>query len=253
MRANRTVGLGLACTFLVILLGGCVKSDTDLLAAVESKVRTDPFLIQFRRNMERAFACKFESDPQSQFTSVYMSFFAEVGYQEDDSDQRQFPRLKIDIYCHSAIIQRVYLDINLWRGGVESFDQFESINPDMINRIRFEPSDSFAWWILNRRAEPNERIDAAMAAISTPIWTDFAEQISTMSPQGCKPLEQDAVFFTDRSATLTRDVPYKEFTTVLGCPKPGPRKPGFSFSGLYFPTKSFVLPTEIEVGGAYVD
>ena len=253
MRANRTAELGLACIFLVILLGGCVRSETDLLTAVEAKVRTDPFLIQFRKNMERAFGCKFESDPEFQITSVYLSLYAEVGYQEDNNNQRQFPTVKIDIYCHSAIVQRVYLDINLWRDGVESFDQFASIKPDMINRIRFEPSDSFAWWISERRGTASEKTDAAMVAISTPIWADFAKQISTMSPQGCKPLDQYAVFFKERSATIAHDVSYQEFTTILSCPKPGPRKPGFSFRGLYFPTKGFVLPNEIETGGAYVD
>ena len=72
MRANRTVGLGLAYFFLVILLGGCVRSETELLTAVEAKLRTDPFLIRFHRSMEHAFGCKFESDPEFQITSVYL-------------------------------------------------------------------------------------------------------------------------------------------------------------------------------------
>ena len=181
------------------------------------------------------------------------SLYAEVGHQEDSNNQRQFPTVKIDIYCHSAIVQRVYLDINLWRGGVESFDQFEGINPDMINRIRFEPSNSFTWWISERLGTPHERIDPANVATSTPIWADFAEQISTMSPQGCELLNQDAVFFKDGSATIARDVPYQEFTAILSCPKPGPRMPGFDFRGLCFPSKGFVLPSEIRAGGAYVD
>lgn len=253
MLVNRTVGLGLACILLVILLGGCVRSETELLTTVEAKVRTDPFLVQFRRSMERAFGCEFDADPDHQITSVYLSLFAEVGYQEDENSQKQFPTLKIDVYCHSAIVERVYLDIHLWRGDVESFDQFEHIKPSMINRIWFEPSDSFVWWISERRRAPSQQIDASETAISAPIWTDFASQISSMFPQGCKPLNKDAVFFKDRLATITSDVPYQEFSTVLSCPKPGPLKPGFSFRGLYFPTKSFVLPSMIETGGAYVD
>ena len=253
MHAHRTVGLGLGCVLLALILGGCVRSETELLTAVEAKVRTDPFLIQFRRNMERAFGCEFESDPESQITSVYVSLYAEVGYQEGNSSQRQFPTLKIDVYCHSAIVQRVYLDVNLWRGDVESFDQFERIKPNMINRIRFEPSDSFAWWISERRQAPSEQIDASEAAISAPIWNGFANQMSAMFPQGCKRLDKDAVFFKDRLATISSDVPYHEFSTVLSCPKPGPLKPGFSFRGLYFPTKGFVLPSMIETGGVHVD
>ena len=253
MLDNFQVKRNLIAVVLMMLLVGCVRSETELLEAVESKFRSDPFIVAFRKSMERSFGCKFESDPAFQITSVYLSLYSVVGHQENEDDQRQAPTVHAIIYCHSAIVQRVYLDINLWRGNVYSFDQFTSIKPQMINRIRFEASDSFAWWISERRGTPSERVDPSIAAISTPIWSDFAARISAMFPQGCKPLDRLAVFFKDGQATIAPDVPFQEFSTVLSCPKPGPLKPGFSFRGIYFPTKGFVLPKEIETGGAYVD
>lgn len=238
---------------IVVLLGGCVRSETELLESVEAKVRSDPFILAFKQNMEHAFGCKSESKVGFQELSVYMSLYSVIGLRQAEGDRTQIPTVHVIIYCHSAIVSRVYLDLNLWRGMVESFDQFEMIEPEMINRIRFEQSDRFAWYISERHEGPSEPPDLSTAAISTRIWRGFADQVSSMFPHGCATLEKSAVFYKKSEPMILAGVPYQEFSSSLSCPKPGPSKPGFIFNGRFFPTKGIVLPLEIETGGAYVD
>ncbi len=238
---------------IAVLLGGCVRSETELLETVEAKIRNDPFILSFKQNMEHAFGCESESKVGSQEMSVYMSLYSVIGLRQADGDRTQIPTVHVIIYCHSAIVSRVYLDLNLWRGAVESFDQFETIEPEMINRIRFEQSDSFAWYISERHEGPSEPRDLSTAAVSTRIWSGFTDQVSSMFPHGCGTLQKSAVVYRESRPMILAGVPYQDFYSTLSCPRPGPSKPGFNFTGRFFPTKGIVLPLEIETGGAYVD
>jgi len=236
-----------------VLLVGCVRSEIELLESVEAKIRSDPFVLSFQQNMEHAFGCKAESKVGFQAMSVYMSLYSTIGLRQTEGERTQVPTVHVMIYCHSAIVSRVYLDLNLWRRNVESFDQFETIEPEMISKIRFEQDDSFAWYISERHKGPSGSLDLPTAAVSTRIWKDFTTQVSSMFPQGCDMLEESAVFFQESKPMILAGVPYQDFSSTLSCPKPGPLKPGFNFKGRFFPSKGIVLPLEIESGGAYVD
>ena len=216
---------------IAVLLGGCVRSETELLESVEATVRSDQFILSFKQNMEHAFGCKSESKVGFQEMSVYMSLYSVIGLRQAEGDRTQIPTVHVIIYCHSAIVSRVYLDLNLWRGKVESFDQFEAIEPEMINRIRFEQSDSFAWHISKRHKGPSEPLDLPTAAVSTRIWRGFTTQVSSMFPHGCDTLEKSAVFYNESNPMILAGVPYQDFSSTLSCPKPGPSKPGFNFKG----------------------
>lgn len=239
--------------FTALILGACVKSDSDLFQPIEAMIRSDPFIVSFQQNMEHAFGCEAESKLGSQEMSVYASLYSVIGLRQAEGSRTQIPTVHVMIYCHSAIVSRVYLDLDLWRGGVESFDQFGSIGPAMINKIRFEQDDGFAWYLSERHKGPSGPVDLPAAAISTRIWTDFTTQVSSMYSQGCDVLDESAVFYQEAKPMILAGVPYQDFSSTLSCPKPGPSKPGFNFKGRFFPSKGIVLPLEIERGGAYVD
>ena len=243
---------------IVVLLGGCIRSETELLESVEAKIRSDPFILSFRQNMEHAFGCKAESKVGFQEMSVYMSLYSTIGLRQPEGKRTQVPEVHVMIYCHSSIVSRVYLDLNLWRGNVGSFDQFERIEPLMISRIRFEQANGLEWYMTARTKASGDSFDLATAAINTPIWKGFMNQVSSMFANGCAPLDKSAVFFNESAQMESARMmfagrPYQEFLSVLSCrkPKPGPLTPGFKFKGRFFPGKGFVLPLEIESGGAY--
>ena len=232
----------------VILLGGCIRSETELLESVEAKIRSDPFILSFRQNMEHAFGCRAESQLEFQSMSVYMSLYSTIGLRQPEGKRTQAPTVHVIINCHSSFVSIVYLDLNLWRGNVESFDQFERIEPLMIRRIRFEQADGFEHYMPERHD-----VDLARAAINAPIWKGFTTQVSSMFANGCKPLDKSAVFFNESAQMLFAGAPYHEFLSVLSCrkPKPGPLTPGFGFKGRFFPVRGVVLPLEIHSAGAY--
>ena len=91
---------------IVVLLGGCVRSETELLESVEAKVRSDPFILAFKQNMEHAFGCKSESKVGFQELSVYMSLYSVIGLRQAEGDRTQIPTVHIIIFCHSAIVSR---------------------------------------------------------------------------------------------------------------------------------------------------
>ncbi len=239
--------------FTALFLGACVKSDSAFFQPIEATIRSDPFIISLQQNMENAFGCKAESKLGSQEMSVYASLYSVIGLRQPEGSRTQIPTVYIMIYCHSVIVSRVYLDLDLWRGGVESFDQFESIEPAMISKIRFEQDDSFAWYISERHKGPSKSLDLPTAAVSTRIWKNFTIQVSSMFPQGCDMLDDSAVFFRESKPMMLAGVPYQDFSSTLSCPKPGSHQPGFNFKGRFFPSKGIVLPLAIERGGAYVD
>ncbi|MCP5089478.1 MAG: hypothetical protein GY949_00995 [Gammaproteobacteria bacterium] len=232
---------------------GCASANTELLDSIENSVRGDPFILDFQKSMERAFGCSANAKGGSQQVSVFTSLYSVLGPDIAKSKNIQLPTLYVVIDCHSALVSRVFLDFNLWRGSVETVDQFHFIEPEMIQEIRFETSDSFDWYVSKRRVRPSGDIDLASAAISAPIWTAFAKQVAAMFPSGCRPLDKSTVFYGEGNQKILAGVPYNEFSSTLGCPKPGHHKPGFSFKGYFFPTKGFVLPVRIDKAGAYVD
>lgn len=237
---------------IVVLVSGCVRSESELLEVVEASIRSDPFIRTFSKSLEHSFGCESESETDSQLFSVYSSLNSLIVTQPEAAPTH-FPSVHVDVRCSSHIISRVFLDLELYRGGVLSFDQFESIKPQMIARIRFEPPPSFAWSLSESPEVESDLSDLPDAAISTRIWKDFAIQITSMFRNGCHELEESAVFFSPGEAMMYSGMPYQDFVSVLSCriPTPGPLTPGFKFKGRYFPTKGVVLPLEIEFGGAY--
>lgn len=242
-------------TLVTVLVSfwGYASANTDLLDSIENSVRGDPFILDFQKSMERAFGCSANSEGGAQQVSVFTSLYSALGPHLAKSKNIQLPTLYVVIDCHSALVSRVFLDFNLWRGSVETVDQFRSIEPEMIQEIRFETSDSFDWYISKRRVKPSGGFDVASAGISAPIWMAFTTQVAAMFPHGCRPLDKSAVFYGEGNQEILAGVPYIEFSSILGCPTPGHHKPGFSFKGYFFPTKGFVLPVRVAKAGAYVD
>lgn len=245
----------LILTFVTALVAfwGYASADTELLDSLENSVRGDPFILDFQKSMESAFGCSANSEGGYQQVSVFTSLYSVLGPQVAKHKNIQLPTLYVVINCHSALVSRVFLDFNLWRGSVQTIDQFQFIEPEMIQEIRFERSDSFAWYISQRHVGPSGNTELASAAISAPIWMAFAAQVAAMFPSGCRPLDKSAVFYGEGEQMTLGGVPYIEFSSTLGCPKPGHHKPGFSFKGYFFPTKGFLLPVRIDKAGAYVD
>lgn len=239
---------------LLMLLSGCMRSETDFLSTVEAAVRSDPFIVDFRKNMGLEFGCGGpEPSLGARVTGVYLSLHSVAGYPKTQEAQIQAPSVHLIIDCHSAVVDRVDMDLALGRGNVRSFDQFKSITPDMITRIRFEPSDGFLWHVSDPFIVLREPIEPSSAIMSSRIWSGFAAQMSEMSPQGCELLAPSQVNFKDSGATIAHALSYQEFSAVFSCPRQGHTQPGFIFRGLYFPRSGFVLPKEIEAVGAYVN
>lgn len=245
----------LILTLVTVLasIWGYASAKTELLDSIEISVRGDPFILDFQKSMEHAFGCSANSEGGSQQVSVFTSLYSVLGPHIAKSKNIQLPTLYVVIDCHSALVSRVFLDFNLWRGSVQTVDQFHLIEPEMIQQIRFETSGSFDWYISKRHVGPSGNIDLASAAISVPIWVAFVKQVAAMFPSGCRPLDKSEVFFGEGEKMISGGVPYIEFSSTLGCPKPGHHKPGFSFKGYFFPTKGFVLPVTVDKAGAYVD